>query len=228
MTTSVTIVTLAVLLSPATRWSEFSGRAAGDVRLHPRRRGCLLDDVAHGGDGLVGQRLAHVPAQIELHVRGLAVVALRARRGQRIAPEVRDVLDVGRVGLELLDQLVVVVVRVGAERLVPLEDDHRVAVGVELLEVRADALHRDEGRRVVRVHRHGVGLADLLQRRNEDVRDDGQRQPAEHDGHREHADGVRDLRPLRRYRTHRLVTGPSPRLSRKPPALHDSVARAYM
>ena len=74
-------------------------RAAGDIGLHARRSGCLLDDVAHGGDGLVGDRLAHVAAQIELNVGGLAVAALRARRGQRIAPEVRDVLYMRWVGL---------------------------------------------------------------------------------------------------------------------------------
>ena len=99
MTTSVTIVTLAVPLSPATCWSAFSAAPPVTYDFTPGGAWCLLDDVAHGGDGLVGQRLAHVAAQIELNVRGLAVVALRPRRGQRIAPEVRDVLDVGRVGL---------------------------------------------------------------------------------------------------------------------------------
>ena len=172
-------------------------RAPGDIGLHAWRRGCLLDDVAHGGDGLVGPRLAHVSAQIELHIGGLAVVALGARRGQRITPEVGDVLDMFWVGPERLDQVVVIVMRVGAERLVAFEDDHRVAVGVELLKVRADALHGDEGRRVMCVHRHGVGLAHLLQRGHEDVRDDGQGNPAQHDGHGEHANGVCDLRSLR-------------------------------
>ena len=102
-------------------------------------------------------------------------------------------LDVLGVVPELLDQLVVVVVGVGVERLVALEDDHRVAVGVELLEVGADALHRDECRRVVGVHRHGVGFAHLLQGRNEDVGDDRQGNPAQHDGHRQYPDRVCDL-----------------------------------
>ena len=71
-------------------------RSAGDVGLHPVRRRRLVDDLAHGGDGLVGHRLAHVAAQIDLHVGGLAVGALCAGCGQRITPEVRDVLDVLR------------------------------------------------------------------------------------------------------------------------------------
>ena len=84
-----------------------------------------------------------LPAQVDLDVGGLAVGALRAGRGQRVAPEVLDVLDVLGVGLELLDHVVVVAVRLVAERLVALQHDHRRAVGVELLEVGADVLHRD-------------------------------------------------------------------------------------
>ena len=110
-------------------------RRAGDVRLDPRRRRGGVDDLADRGDRLVGQRLALIAAQVHLHVGGLAVGALRTRRRQRVAPEVRDVLDVRGVGLELVDELVVVAVRLVAERLVALQHDHRGAVGVELLEV---------------------------------------------------------------------------------------------
>ncbi len=141
-------------------------RAAGDVRLHTWRCGRRGDDVADGGNGVVGPRFTHVAAQVELHVCSLAVAALRSHRGQRVAPEVSDVLDMRGVGLELLDQLVVVMVGVGAERLVPLEDDHCIAIGVELLERGADLLHRDERRCIVGVHRHGVLFADRLERRD--------------------------------------------------------------
>ena len=57
--------------------------------------------LLHGLDRLVGQRLALVAGQVHLDVDGLAVVALRAGGGQRVAPEVLDVLDVLGVGLEL-------------------------------------------------------------------------------------------------------------------------------
>jgi hypothetical protein len=113
------------------------------------------------------------------------------------------VFDVCRVRPELGDQLVVVVMGVRTERFVALEDDHRVAVGVELLEGGADTLHRDEGRRIVRVHRDGVGLAHLLEGGDEDVGDHGERQPTEDDGHGEHPDGVRDLRSLPDIGAHR-------------------------
>ena len=67
----------------------------------------LLDRL----DRLVGQRLALVAGEIHLDVGGLAVVALRTRAGQRIAPQILDVLDVFGVGIELFDDLVVVRVR---------------------------------------------------------------------------------------------------------------------
>ena len=50
--------------------------------------------VADRFDRLVGQRLTHVSGEIELHVCGFAVVALRSGLGERITPEVLDVLDV--------------------------------------------------------------------------------------------------------------------------------------
>ena len=70
------------------------GRRAGDVGLDTRRRRRLVDDVAQRVDGLQRQRLALVAGEEHLDVGGLAVGALRAGRGQRIAPEVLDVLDV--------------------------------------------------------------------------------------------------------------------------------------
>ena len=83
-----------------------------------------------------------LPDEEHLDVGGLPVGALRARGGERVAPEVLHVLDVLGVLVESLDQLVVVAVRVGAQRLVALEHHHRGTVGVELAEHLADALKR--------------------------------------------------------------------------------------
>ena len=93
-----------------------------------------------------------------------------------------------RVRLELVDQGVVIVVGVVAERLVAFQHDHRRAVGVEFLEVLADALHRLHRRRVLGAQRHRVCFADLFQLRHDDVQDDGERQPEQQDRHREQAD----------------------------------------
>ena len=68
-------------------------RGAGDIGLDARRRRGLVDDVADGVDGLVGQDVALIAGEIDLHVGRLAVVALRAGRRQRIAPEILNVLD---------------------------------------------------------------------------------------------------------------------------------------
>src|SRR5690606_5046317 len=131
------------------------------------------------------------------YVGRLAVAALHAGRGQRVAPEVGDVLDVVAVLTEPLDQLVVVGVRLGPEGLVALEDDHHVAVGGELLEVGADALHGEEHRYVMGVHRDGVGLADLLQRRYEHIAERGQHDPADDDRHGEDTDEAGDAGTVR-------------------------------
>ena len=64
---------------------------------------------------LVGEGLTLIARKVDLNVGGLAVVALRAGLGQRIAPEILNVLDVLVVGLELVDELVVVVMRIRAE-----------------------------------------------------------------------------------------------------------------
>jgi len=139
------------------------GRGAGDVGLHPRRRRSVGHDLANAVDRFVGQRLTLVAAQVDLHQSGLAVLALRTTRRQRVAPEVLNVLDVGGVGVELLDQDVVVVVGVLAELLVALEDDHRGTVGVELLKLLPDVAHRHDRGRIRGVHRHGPLFADGLQ-----------------------------------------------------------------
>ena len=54
----------------------------------------MVHNVADRVDGLVGQRLALIAGEKHLNVGGLAVGALRARRRQRVSPEILDVLDV--------------------------------------------------------------------------------------------------------------------------------------
>ena len=170
---------------------------AGDVGLDPRwcRRGG--HDVAHGVHGLVGQGLALVAPQVHLHVGGFAVLALRGARRQRVPPEVLDVFDVGVVG-QLLDQGVVEVVGVGAQGLLAFEHDHRRAVGIELAEDMADVHHRLQRRRIRRALRHRMGRSDHLQLRRADVRQRGDGDPEQHDGHRQAADPARHPRTLNR------------------------------
>src|SRR6185312_10091533 len=97
---------------------------AGDVRLDSRRRGHRVHDLANGRGRLVRQPAAHVAGEVNLDVRGLLIVALGTRGGQRIAPEILDVLNVCLVLLDALDDLVVVAVRFGPEWLVALQQDH--------------------------------------------------------------------------------------------------------
>ena len=91
------------------------GRAS-DVRLHSWRSLGVLDDLANGLNAFVGQRLALLAGEVEHHVRGLAVGALRSGSCQRVAPEVLDVLDVLGILPQLADDLVVVLVSIGAKR----------------------------------------------------------------------------------------------------------------
>ena len=93
---------------------------------------------------------------------------------------------------KLVDQLVVVVVRLGTERLIALQDDHRRTVGVELVEHLADAPTGLQRRRVLRAQRHVVRFGDRLQLRHEDVRHHRQAQPEQRDEHRVPADEVRN------------------------------------
>ncbi|CPY45073.1 Uncharacterised protein [Mycobacteroides abscessus] len=83
------------------------GGSAGDVHLEAVGHGLgiavfvcreFLDDVADGFDRFVGKRLAHVTGEVHLDVGGLAVGALCAGLGQRIAPEILYVLNVFGVG----------------------------------------------------------------------------------------------------------------------------------
>ncbi len=172
------------------------GRGAGDIGLDPGRRRCVIDDVTHRIDGLIGQRLALVAGEVQLHQCRLAVVTLRAGRRQRIAPEVLNVLYVLGVLAELFDQAVVVVVGVGTERLIALQDDHRRTVGVELAEHLADAFTGLQRRRILRAQRHVVRFGDGLQLRHENVRQHRQAQPEQRDEHRKPPDRVRNRMPF--------------------------------
>ncbi len=112
------------------------GGGPGDVYLEARRRGQPRDQLLDGFHRFVGQRLTHVAGQMHLHIGGFTVVALGAGLGQRVAPEILDMLDVLLVGLEPVDHVVVEPVGFVAEFVVPLglQHDHRRAVGVELVE----------------------------------------------------------------------------------------------
>ena len=182
------------LLSPAWCWSFDERRGAGDVRLDAGRRRGARDDVADRLDGLVRQGLALIARQIQLNVGSLPVGALRARGGQRVPPEVLDVLDMLLVGFELVDQTVIEVVRVLAEGLVAFQDDHHRTVGIELLEVLAHALHRQHRGGVVGGQRHRVRFAHLLQLRRDEVHHHDECDPPQQDGHGEQPDEPRDHR----------------------------------
>ena len=137
----------------------------GDVGLDPRRRRHRVHDLADGLARLGGLAAAHVAGEVHLNVCGFLVVALGARGGQGITPEVLDVLNVFLVLLESLDDLVVVAVGLRPQRFVALQQDHRRAVGTELFERRPDAHHRLERHRVFGTLRHRVGFGDDLQLR---------------------------------------------------------------
>ncbi len=163
-------------------------RSARYEHLDARRGRKPVNDGLDLQHRLVGQRLAHVACKEHLHVRRLAVAALRAGFRQRVAPEVLNVLDVLRVGFQPVDEFVVVPVRIRTERLIAFEDDHRRAVGLELFENLAHALHRDHRRRFRRTHRHRPHLADDFELRHGGVQDGDQQNPADDDGDRQPAD----------------------------------------
>ena len=121
-----------------------------DVDLQSRRWSVLRDDVTHGVHGLVGLDLADVARQPQQHVGRLAVDALRAGRGDRLAPQIHHVLHVLGVVLQPLHQVVVVLVVLVVERMVGFQHDHGQAGGVGLLELVADVQHRELRRRVRR------------------------------------------------------------------------------
>jgi hypothetical protein len=70
------------------------GRGAGDECFDSWRRRSLRDDVLHGLDRLVGHGVTRFAGDHYLNVGGLTVIAFCGRTGQRITPEVLDVLNV--------------------------------------------------------------------------------------------------------------------------------------
>ena len=136
-----------------------------------------MDDFADRVHRFVALGAALIADQVQLHVGGFAVTALHAGGGDHVAPEVRDVLNMLLVGLELGHQGVVVPVRGVAQRFVADQNDHRDAVGGGLLELLAHPLGGDHSRRILRRHRHRVGHADLFDLGDEQIHRSGDRPP---------------------------------------------------
>ena len=160
-------------------------RRAGDVDLDAGRRRHAVDDLVDGLHGFVGQQLALITGEIHLDGRGLAVVALRASRGERITPEVLHGQHVRLVRAQLADHGAVEPVRVVAEGLITLQHDHRGTVGFSFVEGVADAFHRHERRCVGRAQRHRPPLPDHFQGWHEQAEEDSDRHPEQDDRHRE-------------------------------------------
>ena len=83
-------------LSPAELHIRNERRRAGDIGLDTGRRRCPRDDIADRRHRFLPQGRALVAGQIQLHICGLAVGALRARRRESISPQILHVLDVLR------------------------------------------------------------------------------------------------------------------------------------
>ena len=167
-------------------------RRAGHKDLEPRGRRGVRDDVAYRLHRLVRQPLTLVAGEVDLDVGGQAVGALRAGRGQRVAPEILNVLNVLGVGAQRGDETGVVIVRLLAERRVALQHDHRRRVGVELAEVLPNALHRLQRGSFIGRQRHRVHRTDDFELRNLDVQHHHQGEPQNQDRHREQPDESRD------------------------------------
>jgi len=167
-------------------------RRTADVGLHPGWRRSLVDDVAHGDHRLIRLAAAGVTGQVRVDQGGLAVVALRPRRGQRVTPEVLNMLDVLLVGRHAGNQGVSVAVRLLTERLSPLDHDGGEAVGVVLAEHLSHPLAGDHRRCVLGGLCDVVDPTHFLEWRNECIGGGGQRQPEDGDRNRELADQVGD------------------------------------
>jgi hypothetical protein len=99
--------------------------------------------------------------QEHLHVGALAVHALGARRRQRVTPEILHVLNMGGVGIEFADDLVLEDVCAVAKFVLALQNHHRRGVRIKLLEHLADPHHRLERRGICRAYWHRVLIRDL-------------------------------------------------------------------
>jgi hypothetical protein len=86
--------------------------------------------------------LAQATDEGQLNVRGLTVCALRGGRREWIPPEILDVLHMRRIVFQLTNHIVVVLVRVVAQRLLTFQDEHRHALRIGFLENLTHARHR--------------------------------------------------------------------------------------
>ncbi|SKU18193.1 Uncharacterised protein [Mycobacteroides abscessus subsp. abscessus] len=163
----------------------------GYIGLDPIGRGCFRDDAAYGVDGLVGQRLALISGDIDLHVGGLTVLALRAPCRDRIAPVIGNMLNVFVVVIQALHQRVIELMCLRAKGFFAFKYHHRRAVRVEFVEHLADMPHRQCRRCVGRVQRGRSFLADHFQLGDGRVGHCGNRYPEQHDGDGKPADDLR-------------------------------------
>ncbi|SKS27401.1 Uncharacterised protein [Mycobacteroides abscessus subsp. abscessus] len=136
----------------------------------------------------IGQRLTLITGDIDLNVSGLSIAALRRSGGKCVSPEILNVLHVRGVGAQVADHLVIEAVRIRSQRLLALEHDHHRTARFELLEHLADPFGRDHRGSVVGAHRYRPHVPDLLQLGHNGIEHDGDRDPAQHDGHCEHTD----------------------------------------
>src|ERR1700745_2710579 len=97
---------------------------------------------------------------------------------------------------QLVNDAVVVAVRVYAEWLLSFQHDHDRAVGIEFFEVVAQTPHRLHRRRIRGGHRRRMCFADDFQSRNDDVHENSHKDPGQNDRHREPADHVWDKWPV--------------------------------
>ena len=157
------------------------------VRLHSRWWRIAVDNFLDRFDRFVTQRLARIAGQVQLNVGGFAVGALGCATGEFVTPEVLDVLDVGWVGAQLPDQVVVVRVGFVTEGFLPLQNDHgdtAARIDVRFLEVLCPQSRRFIGWGIGRVQRDGVLLLDLLERWNGRRDHEQDEQPAQNDQYR--------------------------------------------
>ena len=97
MIATVTTVIFRMDLFPLCCISETSGCRTGDIDLDPGRRRRPVHDIPDRRHGFLSQGRALVAGQIQLHICGLAVGALRARRRESISPQILHMLDMLRV-----------------------------------------------------------------------------------------------------------------------------------
>src|ERR1700722_714145 len=175
--------------------SEASG--AADIDLEPGRRRVLGDGIPNGTHRLIRLHLADIARETQQHVRGLAVDALRPGRGDRLPPQIHDVLHMLGVLLEAAHQIVVIPMVPVVQRSVGFEHDHGQAGGIGLVELLTDVQQRPLRRRVVRDLRPREFFCDSLYLRHEGVRRDRQKPPKDDDRYRQDTNRPGDERPFR-------------------------------